>query len=377
MSNATGIGDPQTAPAGPPAPRIPRRRRSPGEFLAFSNIGAVYVWLLIIAIFWVWVPETFPTEATVKSILNDSAVTGLVALSLTVPLAARVFDLSVTANVGLANMVVATLLADTTLSIPVVIALTLGASLLVGLVNVFVVVVLRIDSFIGTLATGALVGAATTLVSNDEPINSGRISGSFSEVASAQILGVTIPVFYMLAVAVAIWFLLEYTATGRRLYATGFNPEAARLAGIKTHRLQALTLMIAALIAGIVGIVLTSRIGAGSPGIGPPYLLIGFAAAFLGATQLKNGRFNAWGTVIAVLLLGTGTQGLALAAAPVWASSVFTGVTLIAALAVTGVQRRSRADSGRRGGGDSGNSATEGDPPPAPQPPEPSARGPA
>jgi ribose transport system permease protein len=310
------------------------------EFFSFGNIGAVYVWLVIIVVFWIWVPDTFPTSQTVKSILNDSAVTGLVALALTVPLTARIFDLSVTANVGFCNMFVAYLLAKTGMSFGFAIIVTLAAAMTVGLVNVIVVVGLKIESFIGTLATGALIGAATTLVSNGTPINSGRISGSFSDIAGTQILGLTIPVFYLLVVAVAIWFVLEHTGTGRRLYATGFNIDAARLAGIKTRRLQALTLMVSSLIAGIVGIVLTSRIGAGSPGVGPPYLLIGFAAAFLGATQLKHGRFNAWGTVIAVLLLGTGTEGLSIAAAPIWAPEVFTGVVLIAALAVTGFQRR-------------------------------------
>jgi ribose transport system permease protein len=349
MSDATRLEYPP-APAeseGRSSARRDGRGQRVGEFLSFGNIGAVYVWLVIIGIFWVWVPATFPTEQTLKSVFNDSAVTGLVALSLTVPLAARVFDLSVTANVGLCNMLVAYLLAHTTMGYGYAICLTLALSLVVGLVNVVVVVVLKIDSFIGTLATGALIGAATTLVSNDEPINSGRISGGFADVAGTQVLGLTIPVFYMLAVAAIVWFMLEYTATGRRVYATGFNVEGARLAGIKTRRLQALTLMVSAFIAGIVGIVLTSRIGAGSPGIGPPYLLIGFAAAFLGATQLKHGRFNSWGTVIAVLLLGTGTQGLSLAAAPTWASSVFTGVTLIAALAVTGFQRRDRGKATR------------------------------
>jgi ribose transport system permease protein len=332
------------------------------EFFSFGNIGAVYVWLVIIAVFWIWVPNTFPNSQTLKSVLNDSAVTGLVALALTVPLTARIFDLSVTANVGFCNMFVAYLLAKTGMSFGFAIVLTLAAAMTVGLVNVIVVVGLKIESFIGTLATGALIGAATTLVSNGTPINSGRISGSFSDIAGTQILGLTIPVFYMLLVATAIWFVLEHTGTGRRLYATGFNVDAARLAGIKTRRLQALTLMVSSLIAGIVGIVLTSRIGAGSPGVGPPYLLIGFAAAFLGATQLKHGRFNAWGTVIAVLLLGTGTEGLSIAAAPIWAPEVFTGVVLIASLAVTGFQRR--------GGFKSVRDVEE----PAPTEPEPAVR---
>ena len=309
------------------------------RLLSFGNIGAVYVWIVIIAVFWIWLPDTFPTLETVRGILNNNAVTGLVALSLVVPLCTRMFDLSVTANVGLCNMFIAYLLAETHWAIAVCVGMTLLLAIVLGLLNVFVVVILKIDSIIATLATAALMAAATTMISNDEPINTERLAGSFERIAGGTALGVTLPVFYLLAAAALIWFLLEHTATGRRLYATGFNSTAARLAGVKTRPLQALSLMISALTAGIAGIVLTSRVGAGSPGIGPPYLLIGFAAVFLGATQLKAGRFNAWGTIIAVLLLGTGTEGLSLAAAPVWASNVFTGVVLIASLAVTGVQR--------------------------------------
>ena len=90
--------------------------------------------------------------------------------------------------------------------------------------------------------------------------------------------------------------------------------------------------------------VLASTTASGTPDAGNDYLLPGFAAVFLGATQL-NGRFNAWGTVIAVLLLGTGTVGLGLASAPAWAASMFVGVVLIAALAVTGIQRHRSASS--------------------------------
>jgi len=94
--------------------------------------------------------------------------------------------------------------------------------------------------------------------------------------------------------------------------------------------------------------VLASTIGSGDPTAGTSYLLPAFAAAFLGATQLKHGRFNAIGTLIAVLLLGTGTTGLGLANAPQWSADMFVGVVLIASLAVTGIQRRAVTGSDGR-----------------------------
>ena len=101
-------------------------------------------------------------------------------------------------------------------------------------------------------------------------------------------------------------------------------------------------------LAGVTGIVLASSLGSGSPTGGNSYLLPAFAAVFLGATQLKNGRFNAWGTVIAVILLGTGTTGLGLAKQQQWVQDTFTGVVLIAALAVTGLQVRRAGSETKR-----------------------------
>lgn len=307
--------------------------------LAFDKVGAVYVWLAIIVVFSVWVPETFPNLTTAKQILNANAITGLAALSVTIPLAARVFDLSFALNMTLCGVAVAHFVVD---GVPLPLAVLLGVliGLVVGLINATVVVVMKIDSFIATLATGSLIQALITLVTNDTPISDAKLAGGFSTIGQTTIGGITLPVFYFAIVAVGIWYLLEHTASGRRLYAVGFNPDAARLAGVKVARLQFLALVTSGVLAGAAGIVLASILGGGSPTAGTPYLLPGFAAVFLGATQLKNGRFNAGGTLIAVLLLGTGTTGLGLANAPQWSGSLFVGIVLIAALMVTGLQRR-------------------------------------
>ena len=307
--------------------------------LAFDKVGAVYVWIAIIVVFSIWVPETFPNITTAKQILNSNAITALAALSVTIPLAARVFDLSFALNMTLCGVAVAHFVVD---GVPLVAAVGLGVliGLAVGLINATVVVGMKIDSFIATLATGSLIQALITLVTNDTPISDVKLAGGFSKIGQTTSQGLILPVLYVAIVAVGIWYLLEHTATGRRLYAVGFNQDAARLAGVKVRRLQFLALVTSGVLAGLSGIVLASILGGGSPTAGTPYLLPGFAAVFLGATQLKNGRFNAGGTLIAVLLLGTGTTGLGLANAPQWSGALFVGVVLIAALMVTGLQRR-------------------------------------
>jgi ribose transport system permease protein len=340
---------PAAAEAQPPrpVPTRPSAARRLARGLAFDKIGAIYVWALIAIVFAIWVPDRFPQMATVKQILNANAITALAALSIVIPLTTRTFDLSFAFTMTMAGVTAAHFVA---VGSPLAIGLAAGVvvALLIGLVNAVVVVVMRIDSFIGTLATGSLIQALITMATGDTPILDLKLAGSFSKIGQTDVSGFTLPVLYAIIVATGIWYLLEHTATGRRLYATGFNPDAARLAGVNIDRLRFLSLVASGGLAGAAGVVLASTLQSGSPTAGSPFLLPAFAAAFLGATQLKHGRFNAGGTVIAVLLLGTGVTGLALANAPQWAGDMFVGVVLIAALALTGLQRRTTA--GRRAG---------------------------
>jgi ribose transport system permease protein len=314
-------------------------RRGWRHYFSVRNIGVVYVWAIIIVIFCFWAPNTFPKWQTVQSILNQNAIAGLVALALVVPLSARVFDLSVGNALGLCNVIIAWLLVEQKVPMGFAIALTVAAGLLIGIINGVVVIRGKIDSFIATLATGSLMAAATAMISHNQAIIGPQITGKFGKISNSGIGGIDTPVFLMLAVAGLLWYLLNYTVTGRRIYATGFNEGAARLTGIKTRRLGFGALIVSGAVAGVGGVLLTSQVSSGSPEIGPPYLLDAFAAAFLGATQF-GGRFNAWGTVIAVLLLGTGKAGLVLVGAPEWAPHMFTGVVLLLALLLTNFDKR-------------------------------------
>ena len=323
--------------------KTPQTRPSLGQktlrALSFRNIGAVYVLALIVVVFVIWIPSTFATWQTVKQILNGNAATGLMALSLIIPLCTRTFDLSI-GFVATLGAVISTYAIAHGVPVAPAVALAIGAALVVGFVNATVVVGMGVDSFIATLATGSLIQAFITLLTNEIPVTDERLAGGFSHIGQTSIAGLSLPVLYVLVVALVIWFVLEHTATGRRLYATGFNIESARLAGVKTARLRFVSLIVSAGIAGVAGVVIASTLGTGDPQSGNPYLLSAYAAAFVGASQLRPGRFNAWGALIAVLLLGTGTTGLSLAGTENWTHEMFTGVVLIAALGITGAERR-------------------------------------
>ena len=315
---------------------VPVKRAT--ALLAPRNVGAVYVFILLILLFSVLSPDVFAQPATIKQVLNEYAVTGLIALGLLMPLCAGLYDLSIGAVAGLAGITSAWFLANVSANPVLAVLVGLLAGMLVGVLNIVVVLVMRVDSFIGTLATSSITTALVVALSGDNTIVE-NVQGTFSEwLGVKNVLGLTLPVGLMIVAMLVLGYLLEKTAFGRHTYATGYEREVARLGGIRVDRLRGITLLISSFLAGLAGICVTGSLGAGDPTVGPGYLLPAFAAAFLGATQFRHGRFNPWGTVLSVLLLGTGDIGLLVVGAPSWSPQIFNGVLLITAVALTSAQ---------------------------------------
>ncbi len=330
-------------------------RRSWLRKFSFVNISVLYVLIVVIIIFSLWAPETFPTWTTARSILNGMAVPGFMALAAILPLSARQFDLSIGASMGFANMLVAFLLVTQGMPVVPAILITLCAGLVMGVINGVVVVNARIDAIIGTLATAALFTSATSIISG-QTITGVVMFGDFAKIATTSIGGITLPVILMLLTGLVIWVFQRFTVTGRRIYAIGYNERGAELLGINLKRLKYLALIIGAVVAVIAGIILASTVSSGTPGIGAPYLLNAYAAAFLGSTQF-GGKFNVWGTVLAVLMLTTATNGIYLVGGAVWVQGLFSGFVLLFALGASNLERaiqarnwvrRKRSNSGQQ-----------------------------
>lgn len=307
---------------------------------AWSGLG---VWIAIIILFGIIEPSTFLTTTTLKSVLSNEAITTMMALALILPLAAGVYDLSIGGTMGMTMMLVAWLMSVHHMGFVLAIILTIIAALVIGSVNAFVVVGLGVDSFIATLGMGSVLDGLVQWISGGNNIIEG-ISPKFLDISGAEIFTIALPVLYMLILAAILWYVIEYRQFGRYMFATGSNPDAARLAGVRTNRLRALSLIVCALIAGIAGILLTSKLASAAPGAGDAYLLPAFSGALLGATQVRPGRVNVLGTLIAVYLLATGIQGLELAGADVWVQDVFYGGGLIIAVAFAARAARRRRD---------------------------------
>jgi ribose transport system permease protein len=316
--------------------------------LSFGNVGAIYVWVVIIAIFAIAIPGHFLTGYTLRAVVNNYTISGLAALAVLVPMASGTFDASIGGNMSLSGVICAYLLIHTGLSVPVVVLITLLGGLALGLFNVVVVVVLGISSLIGTLATWLIADALSVAVSGNQTLSDAKIQGAFArDLSGANWSGFAIPMLYMSVIAVALGVVLSRTVSGRYVYAVGFSPRVARLAGIRVKAIQAGSLLCSGFIGSFAGIVLAAHVSSATPAIGDTYLLPAFAAVFVGATQFKTKRFNAPGTIIAAFMLGTGQYGLLVAGAPQWTPNGFQGIALVAAIGLTHLHDPSRMGSRR------------------------------
>jgi ribose transport system permease protein len=167
---------------------------------------------------------------------------------------------------------------------------------------------------------------------------------SVSDFSAGEGFGLVWPAFVALGFAVALWYLYEQTPTGRYLFFVGEGREVARLAGLPVGRLRWLAFVLAAVVASVCGIFAGGQLGSADPSVGPNYLLPAYAAAFLGATTIKPGRFNSFGTVVALYLLVTGVTGLELAGAASWVEQVFNGSALVIAVTFARLVSREAAE---------------------------------
>lgn len=319
-----------------PTPITPRRRWV--RALAPQRISALYFLLLVFVVFSIWVPDSFLAASTWRSLLNNESVVALVAIGFSIPMVAAGFDLAIGTEAGFAGVLVAELLTkQIPVALAIVIVLAVGA--LIGAVSGFLVVRARIDSFIATLGVSSVLTALTLAVSGGLQIL--NLPDSFNSISSTS-FGVTVSVWVLIVLALIVYYVLERTPVGRRVYATGGNIEAARLAGVRTSRITMLSFIAGGAVAAVAGILETSFIGAGDPSLGSSYLLPALAGVFLGSTQFRGGRVNVWGTVIALYVLAAGTTGLQLAGAPNWIPDLFNGVALLVAVGVTKYRRGAR-----------------------------------
>lgn len=275
------------------------------------------------------------------NILRSIAIVTVIAMAVAISLTVGGFDLSVGSTASLANALVISMFVWHGLGTTAAIAITLSLCLLVGLFNCFLIVILRIPDMLATLATLFVVQGVAMTYSFGGSITQNMVmpSGDMAEgviPAGFNWLG-EIPgiVVIMLVVTILAQIGLSLTKHGRRMYALGGNPEAARLSGIRTTRYRVIAYLLASLLAGLGGILLASRIGSSQVNAGSGYLMDAVAAAWIGLSLAGSGKPNALGTLIGAIILGVLQNGLVMLSVPYYAMDIIKGLVLALALALT------------------------------------------
>ena len=308
--------------------KLGKKAREPERF---ALIG---VWVVLIMFFALVIPDTFPTLANLSNMLGSQAVLLILALGLIIPLRAGDYDLSIGSVLAMSAVTVAALNVNHGWPVWAAAIVAIFAGMLVGLFNGFIVTKFDINPFIVTLGMGTVIVGISYMISNTRTITG--VDPALSEAVLAKpFLGIPVDFYYAMLLCVVVWYLFEYTAFGQRLLFIGQNKDVARLNGVPVSRSRLLGLTFSATIASLAGVVYVGTTGSADTTSGAGFLLPAFAAAFLGSTTIRIGRFNPWGTFIAVYFLVTGITGLQLMGFPQYVQYLFYGGALVIAVVLS------------------------------------------
>lgn len=315
------------------APKSRFTLKTEGE--RFALVGA---WLLLIIIFGALMPDSFLSWRSFSTLFGSQAILVVLTLAIIIPLTSGDFDLSGASTLTMSCMLIAVLNVKLGWPIVPVILIALLSGIIIGAVNAFFVLYFRIHSLIVTLGVGTFVNGLILWVSNSQTI-SGVSMDLVKWVIINRLFGIPLAFFYAMILAAVIWYALEFTIAGRKLLFVGRGREVSRLNGINVDRVRAASFILSGLISAFAGILYAGMTGSADPLSGLNLLLPAFAAAFLGATTISPGRFNAFGAVIAVYFLVTGITGLTMLGANAYVQNLFYGGALVIAVSLSQLVR--------------------------------------
>jgi ribose transport system permease protein len=314
------------------------RLREPTQVVFLALVGLIVLGWVLVAID----GGQFLTLESIVGIQQRSAALGIVAVGQTLAILAGSLDLSVAYLISLTSLVAAEVMAGQDGNILSAVTAVLAISALVGLVNGLVITRLHVHAFIATLGVALIIkGVVSHLY--DGP--AGKVPESFQLLGYSRIGPVPVSALLWAGVAVAAWFLLRKTRLGYRIYAVGGDVEVARLSGIRTGRVIVLAHVLCSVCAGVAGLLLAARLGAGAPTVGTDggYDLESIAAVVLGGTALAGGKGGVAGTVGGVLLLAVLDSIFNQLEVNSFAKDVVRGMVIVIAVAVYArrIKRRS------------------------------------
>ena len=305
-----------------------------------ERFGLVAILIGVVVVFWAIEPSTFGTTQNFTTIFQQQSVLACLCLGLMIPIAVGEFDLSVGYVLGLAAMMCDALVEKGNMNGGLAVFLTIVACTGIGLFNGVLVTRFHVHSLIATLGVGFAVSGLTIGISGSQTLFQG-VPHFLQSTVTTDVGGIVSAVWIVLGLAIVLWLVLDHTPYGRRIYAVGGSERVARLAGVRTSLIKLSAFALAGFFAALAGLMQLGESGGANPSFGINLLLPAFAAIFLGATAIRPGYFNVWGTIIAILLLAAGFSGLSLIGVPLWVEPLFDGAVLLVAVLFAREEARS------------------------------------
>lgn len=323
--------------------------------LLLLRARAILVLVALLVVFAVLAPE-FLTANNLSILTKHVAITALLAIGMTFVVLTGGIDLSVGSIAGLGGMVAGFLLTQGITmggsihypAVPVVIVITIGACLIVGLLNGWLVAHAGVAPFIATLGTLYIARGAALLVSNGKTFpnlggDAARGNTGFPAFGQSFILHVPTPVWMMAAIFAVTWVVAAKTPFGRQVYAVGGNERAARLAGIRVRQVKLATYVFSAFCAALVGLIIAAQLEAAHPATGESFELNAIAAVVLGGTSLMGGRGSVTGSLIGAFVIGVLADGLVMLGVSEFWQMVIKGLVIVVAVGLDQAQVRLQA----------------------------------
>ena len=316
----------------------------------FSKYGIFLIFAVMVVAASIMSPA-FLSSINLINIVRQMSVVGLIALGVTGVIVSAGIDLSSGSVVGLTAVVAASLAQDPEYStpffpgvhVPLIIAVLAACAVgaLVGLINGSLVAKTRIPPFIATLGTFTAIRGLALLYTGGRPISD--LTDSYNFIGQGAVLGVPVPIIILVIMAVVTHILYAHTKFGKYIYAIGGNEQAARVSGIDAEKYKMLIYVYASFLAGLAGVVVSSRIGSGQPGLGVGYELDAIAAAVIGGTSLSAGGIGTVaGTIVGALIIGVLNNILDLMNVSAYWQQIIKGCIIVGAVILDQLKQRRR-----------------------------------
>jgi inositol transport system permease protein len=321
-----------------------------GQLVAsiFSKYGIFLIFgaMVLVASF---LSPAFMSRINLINIVRQMSVVGLIALGVTGVIVSAGIDLSSGSVVGLTAVVAASLAQDPEfatpfypgLNVPLIVPIlaACGVGALVGLVNGSLVAKTRIPPFIATLGTFTAIRGLALLYTGGRPISD--LTDSYNFIGQGDVFGLPVPIIILVIMAVVTHILYAHTKFGKYIYAIGGNEQAARVSGIDASKYKMLIYVYAGFLAGMAGLVVSSRIGSGQPGLGVGYELDAIAAAVIGGSSLSAGGIGTVaGTIVGALIIGVLNNILDLMNVSAYWQQIIKGCIIVGAVIIDQLKHR-------------------------------------